>query len=259
VKKGFSFVLAVLLLAAGCLHASAEPVRVPVDLKSMTTEELLSLAEEINKEIRLRDGTAENEAEAEIVGLKLGDIEYSLAQIKARAEETLNAMKQEAIRTDQKVPASDPTVMAVAQKRAVQELKKEMVIRAKAAELGLDDLTDDEKKIIANKANKDLNIAKKYVQFFLLDEETGKLEGEALDQAIQAELDKQSISYEYFAESETLELITAKVKEYILKDLSISGEGDALKEAQETAYEEVLEKWISEAGIIENLEALENP
>ena len=76
-------------------------------------------------------------------------------------------------------------MIEAAQNTAVTRLKQDMALRAKAAELGLDQLTEEETAKAKEDAESSLETTKNYIKSFYLTEEQQQLEGEELEKAIQ--------------------------------------------------------------------------
>ena len=87
----------------------------------------------------------DKEVDAKTVILKMGDTEITKAEVQeATQNELANLYQTYAMYYGTELDITDPDVIASAQSTAVTSLKQDMVLRAKAAELGLDQLTEEE-------------------------------------------------------------------------------------------------------------------
>ena len=82
--------------------------------------------------------------DAATVILKLGDREVTKAEVQRSTTYYLNQMEQYYAMFGQNLDITSPDVIASAQDTAVAQLKQDMVLRAKSAELQLDQLTEEE-------------------------------------------------------------------------------------------------------------------
>ncbi len=145
---------------------------------------------------------------------------------------------------------SDPDNIADAQDAAIKALKQDLVLTAKAKDLGLDALTDEEAKEVKAKAQEGYDYALDYVKQYQLTE-TGGLDENALLQAAEEELTKMGISLDSYIEAETKTLIGEKLREYVIRDVT-----DSDDETKNTVYNDTVAKWVEEAGVIVNMDAL---
>ena len=188
--------------------------------------------------------------DASTVILKLGEKEYNKAQVQAYVDDVLYQMYQNAYNSGMNLDVTSPSVIASAQETAVKELKQDMTIRAKAAELGLDTLTDEETAAAKEKAQSNFDTARQYVKNFMLDEETSKLEGDALEKAIDDQLTALGVSYDSYEKAALDAAVDAKVKDYAVKDVTVSedeikADYDAKVSADEEKYKENANAWVN--------------
>ena len=117
---------------------------------------------------------------------------------------------------------SSPDTIAAAQEYAVTALKNDMVLRAKAKELGLDTLTEEENAKLQEELEKRTASDRAQVKAeFFADTE---LEGNALEEAITAKMDELGRTKEYYTELISAEIKDTKLKDYICKDVTITDE-----------------------------------
>ena len=190
----------------------------------------------------------DEEVDAATVILKLGDTEYTKAQVLNHADNVLYEMYQNAYYSGQSLDVTNASVIASARSTAVEELKEDMTLRAKAAALGLDQLTDEEKATAKENAESSFEYAKEYVKAYMLDAEDQKLEGEELEAAIQKGLDSLGVSLESYIKSAEDTVVDSKLKEYAVKDVTVSedeikAEYDSRVAADEEKYKESAVSW----------------
>jgi peptidyl-prolyl cis-trans isomerase D len=188
--------------------------------------------------------------DAATVILKMGDTEVTKAQVQDATQDQLLQMYQYYGMLGYQVDMKDPAVLADAQNAAVTALKQDMVLRAKAAELGLDQLTEEELAKVQEAAEADVETSKTYIKASYLTEEQQALEGEELDAAIQEQLDLLGISVDSYIDREKDQLIDQKVYDYAVKDVEVTDEEvkadyDAKVAADEEKYKENASAWTS--------------
>ena len=111
-------------------------------------------------------------------------------------------------------------MIASAQEEAITSLKKDLVLTAKAKELGLDQLTDEEEETAKTDAQESYDSAIEYIKTNQLKD--SELEGDALTEAAKAELDKMGVTLDSYLESERKTTIDNKVREYAIKDVAVT-------------------------------------
>jgi len=154
--------------------------------------------------------------------LRLGDQVITKGEVKQQVDEQLyynaylNSMYGSSYDT------SDPANIAAAQNTVIDAFKRRMTVSAKAKELGLDALTEEELEKVKTdaKASYDSNID--YAKKTLLAD--SGLEGEALEEAALKEVEKEGLTLEKLEESTKETAISDKVREYVIKDVSVSDE-----------------------------------
>ena len=139
--------------------------------------------------------------DAATVILKMGDKEITKAEVQEAVNNQLYDMAQYYAMFGSSLDTSDPEVIAQARTSAITALKQDMVLRAKAAELGFDQLTDEETAQMKEDAEAGWESAKSYVKSNYLSDEEKQLEGEELDQAILKKLEELGVSYEDYETS----------------------------------------------------------
>ena len=186
--------------------------------------------------------------DAATVILKLGDEEITKAEVQAATDESLYEMYQYYYMLGSNLDVDDPQVIASAQSSAVTTLKRNMTIRAKAKELGLDVLTDEESSQAKETAQSNWDADKEFIRSYYLTDEQKELEGEALDNAILATMEEMGLKLEDYEKGAISSAVTAKVREYAIQDVSVSDEEvkadyDSKVAADEEKYKENTESW----------------
>ena len=191
----------------------------------------------------------DKEVDAKTVILKMGDKEITKAEVQEATQNELASLYQTyASYYGTQLDITDPDVVASAQSTAVTGLKQDMVLRAKAAELGLDQLTDEEKAHAKEDAESGWETAKSYVQNYYLTEEQKALEGEELEKAIQEQLDSFGVTMEDYEKTAADEIVDQKLRDYAVQDVSVSDEDvkadyDSKVAADEEKYKENAASW----------------
>ena len=191
----------------------------------------------------------DQEVDAKTVILKMGDKEITKAEVQEATQNELASLYQTyAAYYGTQLDITDPEVIASAQSTAVTGLKQDLALRAKAAELGLDQLTDEEKAHAKEDAESGWETAKSYVQNYYLTEEQKALEGEELEKAIQEQLDSFGVTMEDYEKTAADEIVDQKLRDYAVQDVSVSDEDvkadyDSKVAADEEKYKENAASW----------------
>ena len=106
----------------------------------------------------------DKEVDAKTVILKMGDKEITKAEVQEATQNELADMYQTyAMYYGTQLDVTDPEVIASAQSRAVTALKQDLALRAKAAELGFDQLTEEETAKAKEDAQSSWETTKSYI------------------------------------------------------------------------------------------------
>ena len=213
--------------------------------------------------------------------LKYGDREITKDEVQAKTREKLDYNKNlfEIVGADYDV--TDPKNIADAQAAAVHDLKAEMVKAAKAAEAGLDRLTEEDMEIVRTEAQKDYDACLDYVIKLILTDTEG-MDEEALTRAAAEKAAELGITLEGLTERAREDRIEEKLRLRYTWSVEVTdGEVDAevarrtkegaasdadvreavrrelLESKQKTVFEQIVGVWILEAGIEENPDALD--
>ena len=186
--------------------------------------------------------------DAATVILKLGDEEITKQQVANATENQLYNMYQYYYMFGSELDVTDPEVVASAQSSAITSLKKEMTIRAKASELGLDVLTDEENAKAKETAQTNWDTDKETVKAYYMTEEELALEGDELENAISTRMEELGLKMEDYEKDAVSDIVTSKLREYAIKDVTVSDEDvkaeyDSKVSADEEKYKEDLESW----------------
>lgn len=139
---------------------------------------------------------------------------------------------------------SNPDTIAAAQEYAVTALKNDMVLRAKAKELGLDTLTEEENAKLQEELDKRVSSDRAQVKAELFADT--ELEGDALEEAITAKMDELGRTTEYYTELISAEIKDTKIKDYICKDVTVTD--DEVKADFDSKVAADQEKYAENAG-----------
>ncbi len=192
----------------------------------------------------------DKEVDAKTVILKMGDKEITKAEVQEAVQNELAEMYQTYTNYGSQLDVTDPSVIEAAQNTAVTRLKQDMTLRAKAAELGLDQLTEEETAKAKEDAQASLETAKNYIKSFYLTEEQQQLEGEELEKAIQEQMDALGVTPEVYEKAAADQIMDDKLREYAVKDVTVTDEEvtadyDSKVAADEEKYKENLSSWAS--------------
>ena len=174
--------------------------------------------------------------------IRLGDEVITKERVKQETENELESMAYYYSMYGQSYDMSDPEHIAAAQEEAVEALKKDLVLTAKAKELGLDQLTDEETETAKTKAQENYDSALDYVKNYML-ENTEEMDDEAKDKAAAEKLTELNVSLDTYLESELKTMADDKLREYAIKDVAVTDEEiqaeyDSKVEADKTTYGE---------------------
>ncbi len=190
----------------------------------------------------------DQEVDAKTVILKMGDKEVTKAEVQEATNDVLAEMYSYYAMYGSYLDITDPEVIAQAQASAIADLKEDMVLRAKATELGFDELTEDEIAEMKETAQNSLDNAKSYIQMYYLDDPD--LEGEELEKAIQEKLDEFGVSLETYEQVAADEIRERKLFNYATENVDVPDEDvkadfDSKVAADEEKYKEDAASWVT--------------
>ena len=155
--------------------------------------------------------------------IRMGDQVIDKQTVKA---ETENQLYQSALYSyymlGQQLDVTDPAVVASAQEAAIKALKEDMVLTAKAKELGLDQLTDEELATVKESAQQRLDNAIESAKSEI--EGADQMDAEALTKAAAEHAEEDGYTLDTLMESETKTAISKKLKEYAVRDVAVTDE-----------------------------------
>ncbi|QUA52089.1 peptidylprolyl isomerase [Aristaeella lactis] len=183
--------------------------------------------------------------------IRMGDKVYTKIQVKAAAQQELINKAQTYSMFGYAYDMTDPANIAEAQEAAVKALKEDLTLTAKAAELGFDQLTDEELEAVKAKAQESydnmVNTAKQYV------EGKDEMDEAALTEAAVKMAEDAGYTMENRTESATKDAVSAKLKEYAVKDVAVTDEEiqaeyDSKVESNKETYAENAASWAATAN-----------
>ena len=163
----------------------------------------------------VKDAAVDNAQEI----LRLGDKVFTKAEVKDQVDQELYYNSYMAYYSGISYDTTDPSNIASAQESVIKALKNRLVVAAKAKELGLDQLTDEETEEIKKEAQEDYDYNLDYAKNTLLAD--SGLEGEELEAAALKEIEGSGLTMDSLIESLTESKITDKVREYVVKDVAV--------------------------------------
>ncbi len=183
--------------------------------------------------------------------IRMGDKVYTKIQVKAAAQQELINKAQTYSMFGYAYDMTDSANIAEAQEAAVKALKEDLTLTAKAAELGFDQLTDADLEAVKAKAQESydnmVNTAKQYV------EGKDEMDEAALTEAAVKMAEDAGYTLENLTESATKDAVSAKLKEYAVKDVAVTDEEiqaeyDSKVESNKETYAENAASWAADAN-----------
>lgn len=183
--------------------------------------------------------------------IRMGDKVYTKIQVKAAAQQELINRANTYSMLNYAYDMTDPANIAEAQEAAVKALKEDLTLTAKAAELGFDQLTDADLEAVKAKAQESydnmVNTAKQYV------EGKDEMDEAALTEAAVKMAEDAGYTLENLTESATKDAVSAKLKEYAVKDVTVTDEEiqaeyDSKVESNKETYAENAASWAAAAN-----------
>ena len=154
--------------------------------------------------------------------IRMGDQVITKAEVKAEIESELYQQASWYQMFGQSFDYTDPANIAAAQESAIEALKKDMVLNAKAKELGFDQLTAEDEETIKANAQKDLDSivaqAKSYV------ENAEGMSEEELTEAATKQAEASGYTLDAYVNYEKGNLISKRLKDYAIQDVAVTDE-----------------------------------
>ena len=183
--------------------------------------------------------------------IRMGDQVITKDKVKAEVQNQLDSMAYYYSLYGSSFDATSAENIAAAQEEAVKDLKQDLALTAKAAELGLDQLTAEEEEKAKTSAQESYDSALDYVKTNML-QDSG-LEGEELDKAAADKLTELGVSLDAYIESAKKTAVDDKLREYAIKDVAVTDEEikteyDSRVEKDKETYGENAGSWASAAN-----------
>ena len=183
--------------------------------------------------------------------IRMGDQVITKKEVLAQAEQELYNQYSMYSMFNYSYDVTDPANIQAAKDAAVDALKTNLALTAKAKELGLDQLSDEELEAIKTTAQENLNSmvesAKAYV------EGGSEMDETALTEAATKMAEEAGYTLDAYIAQGTSDAISAKLKEYAVKDVAVTDEElqaeyDSRVESHKTTYSESAGSWASAAN-----------
>ncbi|QUC66247.1 peptidylprolyl isomerase [Aristaeella hokkaidonensis] len=183
--------------------------------------------------------------------IRMGDQVITKKEVLAQAEQELYDQYSMYSMFGYSYDVSDPENIEAAKNSAVDTLKTSLALTAKAKELGLDQLSDEELESVKTTAQANLDSviasAKAYV------EGGSEMDETALAEAAAKMAEDAGYTLDAYIAQGTTDAISAKLKEYAVKDVAVTDEEiqaeyDSRVESHKSTYSESAGTWASAAN-----------
>ena len=183
--------------------------------------------------------------------IRMGDQVITKAKVKEQTEAELYETYSTYSMFGYSYDVTDPDNIASAQESAIESIKQDLALSVKAKELGLDQLTDEELENVKTTAQERydsiVESAKSYV------EGADEMDEEALTNAAKEMAEESGYKLESLIESATKIKVDSKLKEYAVKDVTVTDEEiqaeyDEKVESDKETYAENAGSWASAAN-----------
>ncbi len=184
--------------------------------------------------------------------IRMGDQVITKAKVKEEIQNQLESMAYMYSMYGYSYDTTDPNNIASAQDSAIEDLKQDLALTAKAKELGLDQLTEEETEAVKADAQKSYDDALDYVKTNMLTDTEG-MDDDAIAAAAADKLTEMGVTYDSYLEAQTKTKIDEKLREYAVKDVAVTDEEiqaefDSKVEADKTTYGENAASWATAAN-----------
>ena len=184
--------------------------------------------------------------------IRMGDQVITKDKVKEEVQNQLDSMAYMYSMYGYSYDVTDPDNIARAQEDAIDDLKKDLALTAKAAELGLDKLTDEETEAVKADAQKSYDDAVDYVKTYML-EDTEGMDEDAIASAAADKLTEMNVSLDSYIESATKTKVDEKLREYAIRDVTVTDdeiqeEYNSKVEADKETYAESAGSWATAAN-----------
>ena len=183
--------------------------------------------------------------------IRMGDQVITKKEVLAQAEQELYDQYSMYSMFNYSYDVTDPANIQAAKDAAVDALKTNLALTAKAKELGLDQLSDEELESVKTTAQANLDSviasAKAYV------EGGSEMDETALAEAAAKMAEDAGYTLDAYIAQGTTDAISAKLKEYAVKDVAVTDEEiqaeyDSRVESHKSTYSESAGTWASAAN-----------
>ena len=183
--------------------------------------------------------------------IRMGDQVITKREVLAQAEQELYDQYSMYSMFNYSYDVTDPANIQAAKDAAVDTLKTSLALTAKAKELGLDQLSDEELESVKTTAQANLDSviasAKAYV------EGGSEMDETALAEAAAKMAEDAGYTLDAYIAQGTTDAISAKLKEYAVKDVAVTDEEiqaeyDSRVESHKSTYSESAGTWASAAN-----------
>ncbi|QTE74127.1 peptidylprolyl isomerase [Clostridiales bacterium FE2010] len=183
--------------------------------------------------------------------IRMGDQVITKKEVLAQAEQELYDQYSMYSMFNYSYDVTDPANIQAAKDAAVDTLKTNLALTAKAKELGLDQLSDEELESVKTTAQANLDSviasAKAYV------EGGSEMDETALAEAAAKMAEDAGYTLDAYIAQGTTDAISAKLKEYAVKDVAVTDEEiqaeyDSRVESHKSTYSESAGTWASAAN-----------
>lgn len=183
--------------------------------------------------------------------IRMGDQVITKKEVLAQAEQELYDQYSMYSMFNYSYDVTDPANIQAAKDAAVDTLKTSLALTAKAKELGLDQLSDEELESVKTTAQANLDSviasAKAYV------EGGSEMDETALAEAAAKMAEDAGYTLDAYIAQGTTDAISAKLKEYAVKDVAVTDEEiqaeyDSRVESHKSTYSESAGTWASAAN-----------
>ena len=185
--------------------------------------------------------------------IRMGDQVITKKEVKAQVESALATYASNTyMYYGQKVDTTDKNIISMAQDAAIDGLKEDLALTAKAKELGLDQLTDEELESVKAAAEDELDFNKNYAELLNQSALEGKSD-EEIAKFVEDLLAENNINIDTLTEAAKKNEIDKKLKAYAVKDIAVSDEEiqadyDSKVAADKETYAEKAGSWASAAN-----------
>ena len=185
--------------------------------------------------------------------IRMGDQVITKKEVKALTNSVLSNYSQSMqMYYNQGIDMDDPQYVSMAQEEAINQFKNDLALTAKAKELGLDQLTDEELEAVKTSAQEELTYYQDYAKLLNQSALEGKTDEEAA-QFVNELIEANGINLDALTEAATKNAIDKKLKDYAVKDITVTDEEiqadyDSKVEANKTTYSENPGSWATAAN-----------